>query len=106
MRTHDDYREALGLHALGSLGPAPPRGRGAHPPVPPHGPRVGLAPPTEPGAGRLAKTFAAFDSERAASVPSTAGAGVFRQTIRDFFAQRRVVWTVRFAVAAVGAFLV
>jgi len=108
VRTHDDYRQALGLHALGSLADAERMELESHlESCPPclgelaelretASGLVKLAKPVAPSPERFEKILRALDAESDTTVRRFPGA---------LHSRRPFVWTARFAVAAVIAFL-
>jgi hypothetical protein len=113
MRTHDDHREALALHALGALAELERAEVEAHlADCPPCLRELAelresaaslavLAKPVEPSPGRFDEILRELGANAAASAPARA-----RRSLRAFFARRPVVWTARFAVAMAMVVLV
>ena len=115
MKTHDDYREALALHALGSLEDYERREVESHlETCPPCAIELGElrettshlihgAAPVEPSPRLLGEILGALDSPAAfpAAAPGVVQTRPPRRQWRQFLGSRPVVWTARFAVALV-----
>jgi anti-sigma-K factor RskA len=120
MRTHDDYREALALHALGSVESAERTELEAHLETCPSCLRelaelretaadlVRLAEPLAPSAGRLQSILDALETaDREVPVEEPPERALpARRSVRELLKSRPIVWTARFAVAAAFAFLI
>ncbi|MGH7857976.1 MAG: anti-sigma factor domain-containing protein, partial [Candidatus Binatia bacterium] len=120
MRTHDEYREALGLHALGSLESVERRDLESHLETcwsclgelaelrATAGDLVLLAKPLAPSPERLQSILAALDAqaEGAPREVRPVAAVPARGSLAGRLGRRPFVWTARFAVAAVVAFLI
>jgi anti-sigma-K factor RskA/putative zinc finger protein len=123
MTTHEGYREALALHALGSLEEAERREVEAHLETCPHclaelaelreatANLVHLATPLEPSANHLQRLLDALPSaggepRRAAATRASAMAPPTPFSLRELLKSKRFAWSARFAVAAVFVLLI
>ena len=123
MTTHEGYREALALHALGSLEEAERREVEAHLETCPHclaelaelreatANLVHLATPLEPSANHLQRLLDALPSaggepRRATATRAAAVAPPPPFSLRELVKSKRFAWSARFAVAAVFVLLI